>query len=106
MKIGEALQTQASSLYSATPIGAPMRPAPIGVADRTRKKNYWRTVLGQHCLLAQGTSERQYIGAQRPPCANILAHQRPPAPILLADRTQKKGNNVRILNRPGGGIIR
>jgi hypothetical protein len=54
MKIREALRTQASSLYSATPIGAPMHPAPIGVADRTRKKNYWRTVLGQHCLLAKG----------------------------------------------------
>jgi len=54
MKIGEALRTQASSLYSATPIGAPMNPAPIGVADRTRKKNYWRTVPGHHCLLAEG----------------------------------------------------
>jgi hypothetical protein len=73
MKIGEALRTQASSLYSATPIGAPMHPAPIGVADRTRKKIFWRTVLGQHCLLARGTSERLYIGAQRPPCANKLA---------------------------------
>ncbi len=63
MKIGEALRTQASSLYSATPIGAPLHPAPIGVADRTGKKYYWRTVPGQHCLLARGTSERQYIGA-------------------------------------------
>jgi hypothetical protein len=54
MKIREALRTQASSLYSATPIGAAIHPAPIGVADRTRKKNYWRTVLGQHCLLAEG----------------------------------------------------
>ena len=54
MKIGEALRTQASSLHSATPIGAPMNPAPIGVADRTRKKNYWRTVPGHHCLLAEG----------------------------------------------------
>ncbi len=54
MKIREALRTQASSLYSATPIGAQMHPAPIGVADQTRKKNYWRTVLGQHCLLAEG----------------------------------------------------
>jgi hypothetical protein len=55
MKIREALRTQASSLYSATPIGAPMHPAPIGVAERTRrKKNYWRTVLGQYCLLVEG----------------------------------------------------
>ncbi len=53
MKIGEALRTQASSLYFATPIGAPMYPAPIGVADRTRKNNYWRTVSGQHCPLAE-----------------------------------------------------
>ncbi len=37
------------------------------------KKNYWRTVPGEQCLLARGTSERQYIGPPRPPCANILA---------------------------------
>jgi hypothetical protein len=37
MKIGEAHRTQSSSLYSANIIGAPMHPAPIGVADRTRK---------------------------------------------------------------------
>jgi hypothetical protein len=92
MKISEAHRTQASSLYSANPIGAPMHPAPIGVADRTRKKNYWSTVPGLHCLLALGTSERQFIGAPRLPCANILA-----------DRTQKIEKNVRILNRPGGG---
>ncbi len=55
MKIREALRAQASSLYSAAPIGAPMHPAPIGVADRTRrKKNYWHTVLDQHCLLVEG----------------------------------------------------
>jgi hypothetical protein len=54
MKKGKALRTQASSLHSATPIGAPMNPAPIGLADRTRKKNYWRTVPGHHCLLAEG----------------------------------------------------
>ncbi len=54
MKIDEALRTRASSLHSATPIGAPMNPAPIGVADRSRKKNYWRTVPGHHCLLAEG----------------------------------------------------
>ncbi len=31
-----------------------MPPAPIGKADRTRKKNYWLTVPGQHHLLAEG----------------------------------------------------
>jgi hypothetical protein len=55
MKIGEAHRTQASSLYSATPIGAPMHPAPIVMADRTRnKKHNWLTMFGQHCLLAEG----------------------------------------------------
>jgi hypothetical protein len=61
MKIGEAHRTQSSSLYSANTIGAPMHPAPIGVAVRTEKKiretlfeYYWRTVSGQHCLLAEG----------------------------------------------------
>ncbi len=53
MKMGEALRTQASSLYSATPIGAPMYPAPIGVAERARKNNFWRTVSGQHYPLAE-----------------------------------------------------
>ncbi len=57
MKIGEAHRTQASSLYSATPIGAPMHPAPIVMAfSETKKsvKHNWLTKLGQHCLLAEG----------------------------------------------------
>jgi hypothetical protein len=54
MKIGEAHRTQSYSLYSANTIGAPMHPAPIGVADRTGKEYYWRTVPGQYCLLAEG----------------------------------------------------
>jgi hypothetical protein len=65
MKIGEAYRTQASSLYSATPIGAPMHPAPIVMADRTRNKksvkHNWLTMLGKHCLLAEGEIQ----------CANI-----------------------------------
>ncbi len=72
MKIREALQTQASSLYSATPIGAPMHPALIGVADRTRKKNYWGTVLGQHCLLAGGILVRQYSHRLKVRCASPI----------------------------------
>jgi hypothetical protein len=94
MKIGEAHQSQSSSLYSANTIGAPKHPALIGVADRTGKKYYWRTVPGLHCLLAEGdigapiywrteAPLRQYIGALRPPCANILALRCPPAPIVL-----------------------
>jgi hypothetical protein len=38
MKIGVAHRTQSSSLYSANTIGAPMYPAPIGVADQTQTK--------------------------------------------------------------------
>jgi hypothetical protein len=81
MKIGKAHQTQSSSLYSANTIGAQIHPAPIGVADRTGKN-----IIGALCLVSiaywrRGTSVRQYIGAQRPHCANILALRDPPAPI-------------------------
>jgi hypothetical protein len=76
MKIGEAHRTHSSSLYSANTIGEPMHPAPIGVAGQTRKKTYWRTVPGQLCLLAEGTSERQYIGAPMPSAPIVLAHKK------------------------------
>jgi hypothetical protein len=56
-------------------MGAPMPPAPIVMADRTQKKNYWRTVPGQHCLLAEVD-----IGAP------IYWRTDAPAPLLLADR--------------------
>ncbi len=83
MKIGEAHRAQSSYLYSANTIGALIHPAPIGVADRTGKKFYWRTVPGHHCLLAEGdfgapiywrteAPLRQYIGAPRPPCTSTL----------------------------------
>ncbi len=88
MKIGEAHRTQSSSIYSANTIGAPMHPAPIGVADQKRKRNYWLTVSGQHCLL----SERD-IGAP------IYWRPMSPVPLLLADRTQKMHRNIRILSR-------
>ncbi len=51
------------------------------------KKNYWRTVPGQHCLLAEGTLVRQYIGAPMPP-----------APIYWRTKMYR---NVRILSRQG-----
>jgi hypothetical protein len=78
MKIGEAHRTQSSSLYSANTIGTPMHPASIGVVDRKRKK-----IIGSLCLVSiaywrRGTSVRQYIGGPMSP-----------APLLLADRTQK-----------------
>jgi hypothetical protein len=65
-----------------------MYPAPIVMADRTLKKNYWHTVSGTHCLLAEGD-----IGA--------LIYWRTDAPraitiggpmvshLLLADRTEE-----------------
>jgi hypothetical protein len=74
MKIGEANRTQSSSLYSANRSGGP----------NTKKK-----------LLAHCAWSALPIGAPIPP-----------APILMADRTQKKYKNVRILNRQGGEIIR
>ncbi len=76
MKIGEAHWTQSSSLYSANTIGTTMNSAPIGVADRTRKK-----LIGALCLVSfaywrRGTSERQYIGAPMPPTPFVLAHKK------------------------------
>ncbi len=70
MKIGEALRTQASSLYSATPIGALFHPAPIGVADQHEKK-----IIGELCL----GSIAYWRGGHW--SANILAHRGPLAPI-------------------------
>jgi hypothetical protein len=67
MKIGEAHQTQSSSLYSANTIGAPKHPAPRGVADRTGKKSakHNLNIIGAHCLVSiaywrRGTSVSQY----------------------------------------------
>ncbi len=67
MKIGEAHWTQSSSLKSVNTIGALMHPAPIVMADRTRKK-----IIGEPCLVSftywrRGTSVRQYIGTPMPP---------------------------------------
>jgi hypothetical protein len=70
MKIGKAHRTQSSSLSSANTIGAPIPPAPIGMADRTRKK-----IIGALCLVSiaywrRGTSVSKYIGA--PNTKNLL----------------------------------
>jgi len=58
------------------------------MADRTRKKNP-RNIIGLPCLVniaywRRETSVRQYIGAQMPP-----------APLLMAHRTQKIDKLVR-----------
>ena len=85
MKIGEAHRTQSSSLCSANTIGAPMHPAPIGVADRTGKKNP-RNIIW--ILLAHSVWPALPIGGGGHRCANILA-----------DRTQKIYRNIKILSR-------
>jgi hypothetical protein len=69
MKIREALRTQASSLYSATPIGAPMHPAPIG---DTKKK-----IIGAPCLVSiaywrRGTLLHQYSHRLKVQCASPI----------------------------------
>ncbi len=83
-----------------------MHPAPIVMADRTRKKNYWRTVSDQHCLLAEGD-----IGAP------IYWRSDAPTPILLADQwfhTQSRQSAKLFSNRrnwerlcpsPGKGVF-
>ncbi len=56
-----------------------MHPAPIGVADRTGKKYYWRTVPGQHCLLAE-----EDIGARtEAPLRKYIGALMSPAPVVL-----------------------
>ncbi len=53
-----------------------MHPAPMGVADRTRKKKYWCTVPGQLCLLAHWCPPRHYYWRTDPPCANRISAQK------------------------------
>ncbi len=84
MKLGEAHRTQSSFLYSANTIGAPMHPAPIGVADRTKKKLLahcaWSALpigagdIGAPIYWRTEATLRQYIGAQIPPAPIVLAH--------------------------------
>ncbi len=87
MKIGEAHRTQSSSLYSANTIGALMHPAPIGVADRTRKKTYFA-----HCARSALP-----IGGGGHRSANILAHRSPRANSISAQK--KKHLQVHRVNR-------
>jgi hypothetical protein len=91
-----------------------------GVPIWTTGENAWHIILilillalGGHRsanILAQGglgapiywrrkASVRQYIGAERPRCANILAHQCPPPPIGNADQAQS-ANNIFFLFGP------
>jgi hypothetical protein len=67
MKIGEAHKTRSSSLQSANTIGTPMPPAPIVMADRTRKISVKHNlnIIGAQCLVSiaywrRGTSVCQY----------------------------------------------
>ena len=104
MKIGEALRTQASSLYSATPIGAPTHPAPIGVADQTRKKNILahRSTGPQSRQSARLSLQSSELGPQPlnpqvsvsphpsvPGGTHLLAGERVGGAPILADRQKK-----------------
>ena len=46
-----------------------MSPAPIVMADRTRKKNYRLTVSGKDCLLAEGDIGAPIYWRNDPPCS-------------------------------------
>ena len=81
MKIGEALRTQASSLYSATPIGAPLHPAP-----RTEHEN---KIIGELCLVSIAYWRRGHRSA------NILAQRGPPAPINWRSDVKNVKKNVK-----------
>jgi hypothetical protein len=73
-----------------------------GVPIRTTGENAWHIILilillaegdtGAPIYWRRGASERQYIGAGGPPCANILAHLCPPPPIGNADQAQCANN--------------
>jgi hypothetical protein len=69
MKIGEAHRTQSSSLYSVNTIGALVHPAPIGVADRTQKKNIGALCLVSIAYWCSDVPRATIIGAPMPPCA-------------------------------------
>ena len=76
MKIGEAHKTRPSSLQSANTIGAPMSPAPIVMADRTRKKHNLN-IIGAQCLVSiaywrRGTLVRQYSHRLTVRCASPI----------------------------------
>ncbi len=65
-----------------------MHPAPIVMADRTGKKDYWRPVSGQHCLLAERDIGAPIYWRTNAPraitiCGPMVSH------LLLADRTKE-----------------
>jgi hypothetical protein len=67
----------------------PCAAAPTVMADRTQNKNYWRTVSGKHCLLAEGDIGAPiYWRTDAPRAITIggpmVSH------LLLADRTEVK----------------
>ncbi len=78
-----------------------------GVPIRTTGENAWHIILIL-ILLARGTSERQYIGAGGPRCANIMVHRCPPPLIGYADQAQCANNiffPVRSATPIGAGCI-
>ncbi len=93
-----------------------MRGAPNTIIFLIFRQYYWRT--DAPCANRSGgpNMKKKIIGAlclvsivywrTDTPCANSISARKPPAPILMADQTQKMDKDVRILNRQGGEIIR
>ncbi len=90
MKIGESETpwTRSSCLWAANTNGAPMHPAPIGMADRTQKNSakHNLNIISAPSLVSiaywrRGTLVRQYI------CTPM-----PTAPLLLAHRSTLRNN--------------
>jgi hypothetical protein len=57
------------------------------MADRTGKKNYWRSMPGQLCLLAEGDIGAPIYWRPDAPAPLLVAHRCPPPPIGKADQT-------------------
>ncbi len=92
MKIGEARLTQSS--YYNPPILLVHRCTLRQYEWRTEHekksaKHNWPTMLGQHCLLAEGDIGAPIYWRTDAPCATTIGAPMPPAPLLMTRRTQK-----------------
>ena len=70
-----------------------MPPAPIVMADRTRKTNYWRTVPGQHYLVAEGNIGAPIYWRTDAPRAITIGGPMVSL-LLLADRTVRGASPI------------
>ncbi len=77
-----------------------MPTAPIVIAHRIRKKYYWLTVPGQHCLFAEGDIGAPIYWRTDAPRATTFGAPIHLAPLLMAHGTQKMEKIVRIQSFP------